>query len=175
MEKLSWSHLWLRNIDENCARLHSGPLYSHFWIWWCTHAYFWTCRLQLVPGHHGHCQLPEARSARVSTEFIRAGHGSQKPSHNLNRSRILRAQWGLAKPQTLGSSLRVGWGQARARARGLAWLGGTMAGQGCGELDTSPAAASAVQALMAWGLTWGSGLWAGWGEPQRRLNKDSQG
>lgn len=40
-----------------------------------------------------------------------------------------------------------------------------IAGQDCGEPEPGPAAASPRQGLMALGLTWSSGPWAGGGAP----------
>ncbi|KAK4831651.1 hypothetical protein QYF61_018618 [Mycteria americana] len=71
---------------------------------------------------------------------------------------------GQPQPRAPGTSLGMGPGWAKAWACGWAWLSGThgQAGQGCGELQAGPAAASLGQGLVAPGAEmgpWAVGRW----------------
>lgn len=77
---------------------------------------------------------------------VRAGHGSQGPSHYPRGEQGSCGAQGQLQPLALGISLStgsgVGWGRVR-RAHSRAGLGGGGHWQG---------------------LPWGSGLWVGWGK-----------
>lgn len=110
------------------------------------------------------CQLPGAACHGGSPWGWQHRAWQQSPFHS--------PSWGQQGSISTGHLLWMGQGHAWPQLWGLAWLGRTMAGQGCEETEPSPAMALLGQGLRAL-VTW-------WNGPGQRggpggLGTDTQG